>query len=66
MTALTLQPNSSLAEVFYQVSHSGNLTRTERYGLMSAILETALSEEEKAAIDRLLHAARRGWVTILD
>lgn len=66
MAAITLQSNDGIAELFYQISQSGNLTRSDRYSLMSAILDNALSEEEQAAIDRLIHAARRGWVTVLD
>ncbi|HLO49886.1 MAG TPA: hypothetical protein VK211_15825 [Kamptonema sp.] len=66
MPAQTVVPDCAIAELFYQVCQSGKLTRSHRYGLMSALLECALSEEDQAAIDRLIHATRRGWVTILD
>ncbi|MGE5657749.1 MAG: hypothetical protein ACM37W_14175 [Actinomycetota bacterium] len=66
MSASPLPPDSIIAELFYQVCQSGNLTRSERYDLMSALLENTLTLEDRAAIDRLLHATRRGWVTILD
>lgn len=66
MPVPTLQPDCTIAELFYQVCHSGNLTRADRWGLMSALLGSTLSLEDREAIDRLLHAARRGWVAILD
>lgn len=66
MQAQALQADPAIAELFYHVCQSGKLTRTDRYGLMFALLECGLSEEDRAAIDRLIHATRRGWVTILD
>jgi hypothetical protein len=66
MQAQTQSPECQIAELFCQVSQSGTLTRTHRYNLMSALLNYTLSEEDKSVIDRLIHATRRGWVTILD
>jgi len=66
MPAQNLLSDCAIAELFYQVCQSGKLTRTHRYGLMSALLDCAISEEDRAAIDRVIHATRRGWVTILD
>lgn len=61
-----LFPLPTIAEVFGQAWNSGRLTFRDRLYLRSAILNSALSEEERAAIDRLLHAVRRGWLQILD
>ena len=66
MQALTLKSDCAVAELFYQASHSGNMTRTQSSGLMRALCESALSDEDRDAVNRLLHAIRRGWVRILD
>ncbi|MGL5064556.1 MAG: hypothetical protein ACRC62_31590 [Microcoleus sp.] len=66
MQALTLKSDCAVAELFYQVSHSGNMTRTESSGLMRVMCESALSDEDRDAVNRLLHAIRRGWVRVLD
>lgn len=65
MQALTLKSDRAIAELFYQVTHSGNLTRTESHGLR-ALCESAISEDGRDAVKRLLHAIRRGWVRISD
>lgn len=56
----------ALSDLFAQVSYTGRLTIADRYGLMAALLEEALAEEEKASIDRLLHATCRGRMKIVD
>jgi hypothetical protein len=65
MEAVTLKSDRAIAELFYQVTHSGNLTRTESHGLR-ALEESALSQDARDAANRLLHAIRRGWVRISD
>jgi len=66
MQAQTQSPECQIAELFCQVSQSGTLTRTNRYNLMSALLNYTLTEEDRGVIDRLIHATRRGWVIISD
>ena len=56
----------AIADLFAQVTSSGKITLADRYGLMAAILEDSLSEEERASIDRLLRALRRGQMTIVN
>ncbi|MEG4390923.1 hypothetical protein [Microcoleus sp. BROC3] len=65
MQVLSLKSDRAIAELFYQVTHSGNLTRTQSHRLR-AICESALSAEDRDAVNRLLHAIRRGWVRISD
>ncbi len=58
---------SAISEMFAQVSISGSITLADRYGLMAAVLEEgAISEEERVSIDRILHAAYRGRLRIVD
>ena len=51
---------SALGELFAQVASTGTITEADRYGLMAAIMDETLGEEERCAIDRMLHAFCRG------
>jgi hypothetical protein len=56
----------ALSDLFAQVSQTGQITLADRYGLMAAILDDSLSEEERASIDRILRATRQGRMQIID
>lgn len=56
---------SAIPELFAQVTQSGQLTIADRYGLMAAILNSSLSDEERYAIDRLLRATCRGRIIVV-
>ena len=66
MTAVPSLLPSALSELVAQVAESANVTLADRYGLMAAILDESLEDEERAAIDRLLRAVRRGRFQIVD
>ena len=57
---------SAIPELFAQVSQSGNLTLADRYGLMAALLDDSLNEEERRSIDRLLYAVRKNRLKVVD
>ncbi|VXD18145.1 conserved hypothetical protein [Planktothrix serta PCC 8927] len=57
---------SALSDLFAQANTTGYLTLGDRYGLMAAILDESLSEEERRCIDRLLRAVYRGKIKIVD
>ncbi|WP_448560497.1 hypothetical protein [Trichothermofontia sp.] len=57
---------SAISELFAQVSSTGKLTLADRYGLMAAILEESLSEDERRSIDRLLRALKRGRIEVVN
>ena len=57
---------SSIAELFIQVIRKGQLTLSDRYVLMRAILNNTLCQEEEVLINRLLHAVRRGRLKVVD
>ena len=65
MHAFVLLP-SAISELFSQVSRSGQLTQADRYGLMAAVMNENLGEEERSAIDRLLYAISRDRVKLSD
>ncbi len=53
-------------ELMVSVSDRRSLTQADRYGLMAAILDDSLPEEERRSIDRLLRSLRRGYVKVVD
>ena len=61
---LRLLPGA-ISDLFAQVSHSGRITLADRYGLLAAVLEDALTDEEREAIDRLLYGLYRGRMQIV-
>lgn len=56
----------ALAELFVQASHSGNITLADRYGLLAALLQDSLTEEEKNSIDRLLYGVLKGRLKMVN
>jgi hypothetical protein len=59
-------PPNALSEIFAQAASSGYLTVADRDGLKAALLDESLSSEERAAIDRLLYAVRKGRLRLVD
>jgi hypothetical protein len=64
--AINETPEFSIADLFFQAYRSERLTLTHRQHLKTAILESNLSQEDQTAVDRLLHAVRRGWLQVVD
>ncbi|MEO0989294.1 MAG: hypothetical protein AAFY20_27755 [Cyanobacteria bacterium J06639_14] len=56
---------SAIGDLTAQVTRSNEITLADRYGLLAAILSESLQDEERDAIDRLLHAVSRGRFTIV-
>ncbi len=65
LPALKLLPGS-IAEMLATARQTGQLNRTDQYGLMAAVLEESLSEDETRAINRLLRSVKQGKVTVRD
>lgn len=59
-------PPANISELFSAAYEQGGLTLTDRLGLMSALLQNALTYEESLAINRLLYSFRRGRLKFLD
>ncbi|MEM6500574.1 MAG: hypothetical protein AAF685_01920 [Cyanobacteria bacterium P01_C01_bin.89] len=64
-TPLKLLP-SALSDLFAQVMTTGRLTVADRYGLLAALLDETISDDELNSIDRLLRSIRRGRVTLVE
>ncbi|HAG85676.1 MAG TPA: hypothetical protein DD379_06250 [Cyanobacteria bacterium UBA11162] len=62
---LRLLPGA-VSELFAQASSSGRITKADQYGLMAALLEDSLTEEEKDSIERLLRSLYRGRMKVVD
>ncbi|TAG64984.1 MAG: hypothetical protein EAZ25_17860 [Oscillatoriales cyanobacterium] len=57
-TPVNLIP-SALGELFAEVNHRGYITVADRYGLLAAIFDETLTEDDKRSIDRLLRSVCR-------
>ncbi|MEM9540649.1 MAG: hypothetical protein AAGA60_14240 [Cyanobacteria bacterium P01_E01_bin.42] len=64
MLNLQLLPGA-LFELFATSVNTGTLTVSDRYGLMAAILQEDISEEERDTVNRLLYAVRRGRIKLV-
>jgi hypothetical protein len=56
----------AIAEILASVADTGFLTLNDRYGLMAAVLDEDLAEEDRRGTNRLIHAVLRGRVEIVD
>lgn len=54
----------AIAEILASTTDSGVLTLTDRYGLMAAILDESLDEQDRRAVNRLLRAVLRGKIKV--
>lgn len=64
MSSVRLLPGA-IAAILADAAETKTLTESDRYGLMAAMLDEHLSEEDRKAIDRILHAVRRGRIQVL-
>jgi hypothetical protein len=55
----------AVAEILASTADTGVLTLSDRYGLMAAILDDTLGEQDRRAIDRLLRAVARGRLQVI-
>lgn len=57
---------SALSDLFAYANATGCLTLADRYGLMAAIFDESLSEEERRCVDRLIRSVYRGRIKVVD
>lgn len=55
---LRLLPGA-ISDLFAESSNSNQITLADRYGLLAAMLEESITEEERASIDRMLYSLHR-------
>lgn len=65
MLNLNLIPGA-IAELTISVVETHRLTLADRYGLMAAVLDDTLSEDERRSVDRLIRSLVRGKIQVVD
>lgn len=65
MNPLQLLPGA-ISEIIASVSDTGVLTLADRYGLMAAVLDDSLDEQDRHSINRLLRSVLKGRVKIVN
>ena len=63
MLQVKLLPGA-INEIMASVAENSSLTQSDRYGLMAAVLDDSISEEERCSVDRLLRSVVRGQVQL--
>ncbi len=63
MLQVKLLPGA-INEIMASVADNSSLTQSDRYGLMAAVLDDSISEEERCSVDRLLRSVVRGRVQL--
>jgi hypothetical protein len=56
----------AVSEILVSARITGSITLADRYGLMAAILDESLPEDDVRSINRLLRAIIRGRVKVAD
>ena len=56
----------AISEILVSVADSGCITKADRYGLMAAVMDEFLPEDDRLAVNRLLHSLARGRIKIVD
>ncbi|VXD16038.1 conserved hypothetical protein [Planktothrix serta PCC 8927] len=62
---LNLLPGA-IIEMVAVTAHTHRLTQADRYGLMAAILDESLPEEERMCVDRMLRFFLRGKIEMVN
>ena len=56
----------ALGDIFANANAKGYITLADRYGLMAAIFDESLPEDEKRSIDRLIRSICKGRIKVID
>lgn len=65
MLSHQLLPNA-FSEIFRHATTNHQLSLADRYGLAATLCSALIEEEEKRAIDRILHGVRRGHIQLVE
>lgn len=57
---------SALSELFVEIQETGQLTLADRYGLLAAIFDENLTEEELRSLCRIYRAIVKKQVQVVD
>jgi len=56
----------AISEILASVTDTGSLTLADRYGLMAAVLDDSLDEQDRYSLNRLLRSVLKGKVKIVN
>ena len=56
----------AISEMLASVTDTGSLTLADRYGLMAAVLDDSLDEQDRYSVNRLLRSVLKGRVKIVN
>lgn len=56
----------AISELFLQTATTQKLTVADRYGILAAICEESVSEDEMQALDRIFYGLRKGQIQVVD
>ncbi len=65
MPQMILLPGA-VSEIFASVTETHQLTQADRYGLLAALIDESIPEEDLTAIDRMLRSLRRGRIQVVN
>jgi hypothetical protein len=65
MFLVNLLPGA-ISEILASVAESRRITKADRFGLMAAVLDESLPEEERNAVDRVLRSLVKGRIEVMD
>lgn len=56
----------AISELFVEVIETGQITLSDCQGLMAALFNSPLTEDEKNSVNRLLHSVRQGRLKVVE
>jgi hypothetical protein len=56
----------AISEILASVTDTGSLTLADRYGLMAAVLDDSLDDQDRHSLNRLLRSVLKGRVKIVN
>ncbi|MCZ0898795.1 hypothetical protein ON021_31625 [Microcoleus sp. HI-ES] len=65
MFQVNLLPGA-INELIATVTDTRRVTKADRYGMMAAILDESISEEERGSLDRLIRSLVKGRIQVSD
>jgi hypothetical protein len=65
MLPINLIPGA-INELIATVTDTHCLTKADRYGIMAAVLDESLADEERRSLDRLLRSLVKGRIQVTD
>lgn len=65
MSPVNLLPGA-INELMATVTDTHRITKADRYGMMAAILDESISDEERGCLDRLIRSLVKGRIQVAD